>query len=77
MNIEERIIEVFKNIFNLSSSENFEALTIKHLNNWDSINHLILVVSLEEEFLINFNENEIPNMHSFLTICDIIKSKVK
>jgi acyl carrier protein len=77
MNTEERVMEIFKNIFNLDVILNFEDLTMTQINNWDSVNHLILILSLEEDFGINFSENEIPKMKSFLTICEFINRKVK
>ncbi len=77
MNIDHRVREIFKSIFNIVNFDNIENLTMSQLENWDSINHLNLVVSLEEEFGLSFNENEIPVMDSFFKICDLINIKLK
>lgn len=44
----------------------------KTIENWDSLRHLNLVVSLEEELEITFPEEEIGNLNSVENILRII-----
>ena len=70
----EKLNEIFKNAFqeevNLTMSSSKETLS-----NWDSINHLNLIVELESELNINLAPEEIENITSVVKIIKIIKSK--
>jgi acyl carrier protein len=40
---------------------------------WDSLNHMKLVLALEEEFHLVFDENQIENMTSFAKVIELIR----
>jgi acyl carrier protein len=69
-----KLNEIFKNAFqeevNLTMSSSKETLS-----NWDSINHLNLIVELESELNINFAPEEIETITSVVKIIEVIKSK--
>ena len=46
------------------------------IENWDSIRHMNLIVSLEEEFGIRFTDDEITDLLSFKLIENIISQKI-
>jgi len=51
-----------------SSSEN--------IKNWDSLKHMNLIITLEEEFNITFEEDDIPEMQNVKKILtSIVKAK--
>jgi acyl carrier protein len=67
--------EVFKSAF--SSEVNINENTSKeNLPEWDSINHLNLVVELEDRFNIHFSPDEIESMKSIVTLQEIIQRKL-
>lgn len=67
--------EVFRTAF--SSEVNINENTSKeNLPEWDSINHLNLVVELEDRFNIQFSPEEIESMKSIVTLQDIIQRKL-
>jgi acyl carrier protein len=67
--------EVFKSAF--SSEVNINENTSKeNLPEWDSINHLNLVVELEDRFNIQFSPDEIESMKSIVTLQEIIQRKL-
>ena len=67
--------EVFKSAF--SSEVNINENTSKeNLPEWDSINHLNLVVELEDHFNIQFSPDEIESMKSIVTLQEIIQRKL-
>lgn len=45
------------------------------IDNWDSLKHMNLVVALEEEFNIEFDDVEITEMMNFKLIKEIIAQK--
>jgi len=47
------------------------------IDNWDSLKHMNLIVALEEEFNIEFNDDEITEMMNFKLIVEIIKHKLQ
>ena len=42
---------------------------------WDSLKHMELIVAFEEEFGIEFEEDEMIEMTSFANIISIVKSR--
>jgi acyl carrier protein len=67
-NLEERIIDVMGAVFELSNDEidiNSSPDTIKE---WDSLKHMNLIIALEEEFNIEFDDSVIGNLINFALI---------
>ena len=46
------------------------------IKSWDSLKHMNLVVALEEEFKIEFTEDEIPELMSYNLIKSMITEKI-
>jgi acyl carrier protein len=67
--------EVFKSAFSSEVSIN-ENTSKENLPEWDSINHLNLVVELEDHFNIQFSPDEIESMKSIVTLQEIIQRKL-
>ena len=44
---------------------------------WDSLSHAILIVSVEEEFSIHFDTLEITNLQSVGDLVSLIERKLK
>ena len=51
-------------------------LKIGQVSNWDSLNNLQLLIFLEKEFKIKFNEKELSNFTSLKKIFNILKKKL-
>ncbi|MCH3923907.1 MAG: acyl carrier protein [Bacteroidales bacterium] len=71
--MKERILKVMKAVFELENTD--ETISQKNCEKWDSLNHLQLVIALEEEFDISFEPEEITEMKDFQTIESIIAHK--
>jgi acyl carrier protein len=67
------IIEVFKEIFNINSIE--DQSIISELNNYDSYNHLTLIITIE--LLCNFSikSDEIGNLKTYGDYKVFLKNK--
>ncbi|WP_406649874.1 hypothetical protein [Marinoscillum sp.] len=53
-----------------------ENSTSENVANWDSLRHMNLIVALEEEFSIEFEEEEFIDLMSFSKIKERINSKL-
>jgi len=73
--MEERIKKVMSAVFELPLVEINKESSSDNIENWDSLKHMNLVVALEEEFEIQFDDEEIGEMMNYELILNIIKSK--
>src|ERR1700730_14789114 len=70
-NIEQKIKQLMADILRLDPRSVGNETAMDNTPSWDSTNHIILVLALEEEFLVSFDVPEIEAMTSFR---DIIQS---
>lgn len=64
----QRIIEIMEDVLDEKIKDlNDEQIVPSNLENWDSLNHLSLITTLEEEFNVQFDPNEIELMNKGIT----------
>lgn len=73
MDTKNRILSIMKSTF--SSSKIDLNSNIHNTENWNSINFLLLIVRLENEFSVKFGPEEIAEMNSFTTIYENLRNK--
>tara|TARA_B110000977_G_C11053185_1_gene483079 strand:- start:71 stop:307 length:237 start_codon:yes stop_codon:yes gene_type:complete len=74
--MERRLKKIFADVF-LVDPNLIEDSTDKHsLDEWDSLGHLNLITSIEEEFQIIFTEEQIIEMLNFKLVCLITKEAI-
>ena len=73
--METKIKNVMSSIFDVELDQIDDTTTQGDLEHWDSMGHMNLVVALEEEFELVFDEEEIIEMMNFKLICLIIAEK--
>ena len=76
MDIENRIKLVMSKILEVSIKEIDRNAEPHKFDNWDSLNHLNLIIALEEEFDINFSDDELSELLNFKLILSIIENKI-
>ena len=76
MDIEERVKEILEVLFEHKIT-NPDEVTMDTEEMWDSLKHLELIVTLEEEFDVKIPQNEIPELNSMDIIIDKIKELKK
>ena len=74
MDIKHRILAIMKSSF--SNNDIDENSNNDNTENWDSLNFLLLIVKLENEFEIKFQPDEIVEIDSFKSIHDSISKKI-
>ena len=73
--IYERLNNVFRDIFDDETIVVTAETTSKDIEDWDSLEHINLVVAVEQEFGIKFNMNEVTTMKNVGEMVDIIISR--
>lgn len=79
MNKEEiikKIIPVFKTVFEDENLEINEKSNSDNVNGWDSLNHIYLVVAIEEEFNIKFLAEDIQRWNNVGDMAEYISNHV-
>ena len=64
MGIEERLLAVFRGVFGDELEDLPDEASPDTIGGWDSVNHVNLVVSLEAEFGVQFETDEISELTS-------------
>ncbi len=72
----ERLNKVFQDIFDDDSIVVNEETTSADIEDWDSLEHINLVVAIEQEFNMKFNMNEVTTMKNVGEMVSIILSRI-
>lgn len=67
---------IFVDTFKVDAPSITDATSSDDLENWDSLNHVILIVDIEKKFKIKFPLGEMPNLNSIRKIIDSIVEKI-
>jgi acyl carrier protein len=73
--MEDRIKKVMSDVLNIDVSLINNESSPDNIENWDSLKHMNLIVALEEEFEIEFDDEEIVDSMNYTLIVIILKSK--
>ena len=75
--VKERIINVMSATFEIPVEQINNDSSPDTINSWDSLKHMNLVVALEEEFCITFDDHQIYEMLNYTLIANIIRDLIK
>ena len=73
--MEDRIKKVMSDVLNIDVSLINNESSPDNIENWDSLKHMNLIVALEEEFEIEFDDEEIVESMNYILIVNILESK--
>ena len=62
-------------VFGIKSVEIPANAKLNHFEGWDSLNHMNLLLALEDEFVIEFTDEEIVSLDSLSVLIDSIIEK--
>lgn len=71
--MKDRYNQVFAEVFEVETSELNESFNSDNVGNWDSVAQLNLVSSLEDEFDVMFDTEDILELNSYLKGFDILE----
>lgn len=72
----ERLNEIFRDVFDDEDIEVNDFTTADDIEDWDSLEHINLVVEIENTFGIKFNMGEVNGMKNVGEMVDIILGRV-
>jgi acyl carrier protein len=75
--MQNKIKQIMSVLFEISPDIIEESSSPETIEKWDSLQHINLVSSLEEEFNIRFSDDEILEMLNYGLILYIIKQKTE
>ena len=74
--IEKKVFLILKKILKLKKKIKPKKLNQKNIKEWDSLNHITLLMALQEELKIEFNISEQPKLTSYKNILKFVLKKV-
>ena len=77
MNIQERLQEVFRDVFDDDSIVISPRTTAADIEDWDSLEHINLIAAVEREFRMRFTMKEVSSMKNVGEMADIIAARAK
>lgn len=73
--IYEELNEIFRDIFDDDSIELAPETNSDDIEDWDSLEHINLVVAIEKKFNIKFSMDEVTGMKNVGEMVEIIKAR--
>ncbi|MCI9534268.1 MAG: acyl carrier protein [Lachnospiraceae bacterium] len=73
----EKLEEVFHDIFDDESIVLKDTTTAEDIEDWDSLEHINLIVAVEKSFGIKFTMGEVTGMKNVGEMADIIEERIK
>lgn len=72
----EKLNEVFREVFDDDEITVNDSTTADDIEDWDSLEHINLVVAVEKKFSIKFNMGEVNNFKNVGEMVDIIMTRI-
>ena len=72
----DKLTGIFKILFNLPDLELTDDLSAKDVPGWDSFNHVNLIINIEEEFGIQFTNDEVGGMQNIGNLKTLLALKI-
>ena len=76
MEILEQLTEVFQMVFEDDEIEIDRHTTANDIDGWDSMSHMTLLMAIEEDFEIEFEEWEVSDLSDVGELIDLITEKL-
>ena len=76
MEILEQLTEVFQMVFEDDEIEIDRDTTADDIDGWDSMSHMTLLMAIEEDFEIEFEEWEVTDLADVGELIDLIAEKL-
>ncbi len=71
-----KLEKVFRDLFDDETIKLSEETVSDDIEDWDSLEHINLLVAIEDEFNMKFNMNEVQSMKNVGEMVDIIMSRM-
>ena len=75
--MDQKILKIFQETFNNPALEISEDTSAADIPEWDSFNHLNLIMTIEDEFSVSFTTEEIGQMARVGDLINLVQKKIK
>ena len=75
MTIDDTLTQIFRTLFRQPDLELTDELTAKQVPGWDSLNHVNLIIQIEEELGIRFQHAEVASLTNVGDLKALVRSK--
>ena len=73
--IRDKLRQVLADVFYIEESEINESTSIETVDSWDSLQHLNMILAIEQTFGVRFSTKEIENLRSFSIILTTLEER--
>lgn len=73
--IENKLTEIFREVFNDSALVLKEDMTANDVENWDSLTHMMMIAKVEESFGVKFRLKELNKLKKVGDIIAVLSEK--
>lgn len=77
MEVKEKVIEIIANVLEVSTEEVTLESTVGDFPKWDSLGQLTILQSVQDEFEVEFEPEEMMDIEDVNDIIKIVESKFK
>jgi acyl carrier protein len=77
MTPDERLTEIFRDVFEDDDIELHDEMTAADVDGWDSIAHINLIVAIEEGFGVRFSDRELGSLADVGSLRRTLHSKLE
>ena len=77
INNKKSLIKIFSIIFKIKEKNIKETINFRNQKNWDSLNHVKLIMAIESKFKMKFNPEESMYLNSFKKILEVVNKSKK
>lgn len=74
--LREQLNTIFQDVFNDDSIQIFDAMTTHDVAEWDSLNHINLMVAVENRFEVKFTVKEVSKLANVGELIHLIQTKL-
>lgn len=74
--LEKKLLQNFITIFGFKKKINPKDITKKNIKNWDSLNHVLLLLSIKDTFKVKFKISDYDKLNSFRQIFNYLKTNI-
>ena len=71
----QRMNEIFRDVFDDQNIQLSGETSAKDIDAWDSLNHINLIINMEQVFKIHFDINELASLKNVGEMADLIERK--
>ncbi len=72
----ENLTDVFRTVFDQADLVLHNGMTAADVENWDSLNHIDLIVAIEKKFKIKFTTREVTGLKTVGDLAELTAKKV-